>query len=183
MERLVQVRSFCGQNDIRLTFHPDQFILLTSPKEKVRENSIADLMYHDQLAEIIGADVITIHAGGGYGDKEGTLARFQQELSALPGSLLGRLAVENDDRIFSPQDLIPLCTEIGLPFVYDVHHHRCLPDGMTEEEATEGAIRSWSREPLFHLSSPKGGWQASNPRAHDDMIDPDDFPRICSGLM
>ena len=178
MERLAQVRSFCRQYDIRLTFHPDQFILLTSPKETVRENSIADLMYHDELAEIIGADVITIHAGGAYGDKEGTLSQFQQAVSALPESLRGRLAIENDDRTFSPQDLIPLCIDVGIPFVYDVHHHRCLPDDMTEKEATEGAIRSWNREPLFHLSSPKGGWQASNPRAHDDMINPDDFPRF-----
>ena len=124
LETLAGVRSYCWEQDIRLTFHPDQFILLTSPKSGVVENSITDLEYHDDLAELVGADVITIHAGGSYGDKTGSLARFRDAVLGLRESLRGRLAVENDDRIFSPQDLIPLCTDMGLPFVYDVHHHR-----------------------------------------------------------
>ena len=28
-----------------------------------------------------------------------------------------------------------LCTGEGLPFVHDVHHHRCNPDGLSIEEA------------------------------------------------
>ena len=178
MEALANVRTYCRLRDIRLTFHPDQFILLTSPKENVRENSIADLEYHDELAEMLGADVITIHAGGSYGDKQGSLARLLDEVQKLSGSLRGRLAIENDDRLFSPEDLIPLCTDLGIPFVYDVHHHRCLPDSMTEEVATVRAMKTWNREPVFHLSSPKGGWDTANPRPHDDMINPDDFPEF-----
>lgn len=65
MQRLQGVRLYAKKHDIRLTFHPDQFILLSSPKKDVVTNSIADLLYHDELAEIIGADVINIHAGGG----------------------------------------------------------------------------------------------------------------------
>jgi UV DNA damage endonuclease len=30
---------------------------------------------------------------------------------------------------------------------------------------------------LFHLSSPKEGWQAANPRPHHDFIDIDDLPQ------
>lgn len=176
LETLAGVRIYCKQKGIRLTFHPDQFILLTSPKKDVVTNSIADLLYHDELADLIGADVITIHAGGAYGDKRTSLAHLKNTVMDLPESLRGRLALENDDRIFSPMDLIPLCNELELPFVYDIHHHRCLADLLSEEQATEAALTTWNREPLFHLSSPKGGWQAPNPRAHDDMINPDDFP-------
>lgn len=179
---LEEVRRFCEKKDIRLTFHPDQFILLSSPKKDVVKNSIADLIYHNELAKIIGADVINIHAGGGYGDKNLAMSRLKKTITELPQSLRNRLTIENDDRIFSPNDLIPLCHDLGLPFVYDVHHHRCLPDSLSETEATKLALQTWNREPLFHLSSPKNRWEGGNPRPHSDFIDPNDFPTFWRDL-
>jgi UV DNA damage endonuclease len=84
--------------------------------------------------------------------------------------------LENDDRVYTPSDLLPICAATGIPFVYDVHHHRCLADGRTVEAITEHALATWNREPLFHLSSPKDGWQSANPRPHHDFIDPADLP-------
>lgn len=176
MQNLKKVQSFCKLQDIRLTFHPDQFILLSSPKKDVVKNSIADLIYHNEMAEIVGADVIMIHGGGGYGDKQRSLSRLAEVVQVLPEALQGRLALENDDRVFSPQELLPLCDTLNIPFVYDVHHHRCLPDDLSEKEATEQAMKTWNREPLFHLSTPKEGWESTKPRSHADMIDPSDFP-------
>jgi UV DNA damage endonuclease len=43
------------------------------------------------------------------------------------------------------------------------------------------SLQTWNREPLFHLSSPKQGWQSDNPRPHSNMIDPDDFPQCWFG--
>ena len=71
---------------------------------------------------------------------------------------------------------MPLCRAEGLPLVYDVHHHRCHPDGLTVDEATELALGTWDREPLFHLSSPLYGWPGPRPERHHDFIDPADFP-------
>lgn len=178
---LEKVRIYAGINDIRLTFHPDQFILLSSPKTQVVNNSIEELAYHTELAGLIGADVIMIHGGGAYGDKKSTLQRLNAALADLPDSIRSRLALENDDRVYTPQDLQPVCMESGIPLVYDVHHHRCLADGLTVEEATDIAILTWDREPLFHLSSPKQGWNGSDPKPHSDMIDPDDFPKYWRG--
>ena len=63
-----------------------------------------------------------------------------------------------------------------MPLTYDVHHHRCNPDGLSVAEATELAAATWDREPLFHVSSPRDGWAAANPRPHADRIDAADFP-------
>lgn len=65
---------------------------------------------------------------------------------------------------------------MNIPLVYDVHHHRCLPDGLSIEAATEQSMATWDREPLFHLSSPRDGWDGANPRMHHDFIDIHDFP-------
>jgi UV DNA damage endonuclease len=60
--------------------------------------------------------------------------------------------------------------------VYDVHHHRCNPDGLSVEQATKKALATWNREPMFHLSSPLEGWEGPKPERHHDFIDVTDFP-------
>jgi UV DNA damage endonuclease len=99
--------------------------------------------------------------------------------SAVFGSPVtrARLTVENDDKIYTPADLLPLCRAEGLPLVYDVHHHRCHGDELTELEATKQATATWNREPLFHISSPREGWDGPKPERHHDFIDPNDFPQ------
>jgi UV DNA damage endonuclease len=173
---------FCKKHDIRTTFHPDQFILLSSPSNEVVQRSIADLIYQAEVAQWVNTDVINIHGGGAYGNKSASLNRFRKRIEQLPEAVRFRLTLENDDRIYTPEDLLPVCRDADIPLVYDVHHHRCLPDGSRVETITELAIGTWNREPLFHLSSPKDGWESGNPRNHHDYIDVDDFPSCWMNL-
>ena len=170
----------CGEfarlHGLRTCFHPDQFVVLNSPRATVVEASIRELEYQAEVAEWIGADVINIHAGGAYGDKKTALAAFERNLCRLSNTARSRLTVENDDMTYTPADLLPLCRRAGMPLVYDVHHHRCLADGLTIEEATLEAKVTWNREPLFHISSPLEGWDGPRPRRHHDYIDFNDFP-------
>jgi len=179
-EALVKQFRACGalraSKNIRTCFHPDQFVVLNSPREDVVERSVAELDYQAEVAEWVGADVINIHAGGAYGDKKTALRTFGRNLERLSDRVRARLTVENDDQTFTPSDLLPLCRATGLPLVYDVHHHRCNPDGLSVEEATERALSTWNREPLFHLSSPLEGWGGARPERHHDEIDPADLP-------
>jgi len=64
---------FARANDLRTAFHPDQFVVLNSPRKDVVSESIAELEYQAEVAEWVGADVINIHAGGAYGDKRAAL--------------------------------------------------------------------------------------------------------------
>jgi len=167
---------FAAAHDLRLSLHPDQFVVLNSPRREVVQNSIAELIYQAEFAEIVNADVINIHGGGGYGDKPGALQRLTAVIATLPQAVRQRLSLENDDRTYTPRDLLPICRQLRLGFVYDVHHHRCLADGMSIAAASEAAIATWTREPMFHLSSPRDGWQAKTPQSHADYIDPADIP-------
>jgi len=173
---------FSGKHNIRTTFHPDQFITLSSPRPEVIERSIADLRYQAQVAEWVNADVINIHAGGVHGDKPGTLMRLQQTIDRLPASVRQRITLENDDKSYTPEELLPFCAQLGIPMVYDVHHHRCCKDNLSIEEASRLAMETWDREPLFHISSPAHGWQAPNSRSHHDYINVDDFPQIWKSM-
>ncbi len=178
---LAVTRSFAQVHDIRLSFHPDQFVVLSSPHPKVVDNSIQELKYQAWLAEAVGAEVINLHAGGVYGDKLSALQRFCDVFIDLPGNVRSRLTLENDDVSYTVSDLLPVCDKLAIPLVYDVHHHRCNPDGLSVEEATQLAGATWQRlgrEQYCHLSSPKAGWREGNPKPHADYINPEDFP-VC----
>lgn len=178
------VRRFraCGQfaktHELRTCFHPDQFVVLNSPRPEVVASSVRELEYQAEVAEWIGADVVNIHGGGAYGDKRGALAEFERNLERLSPRVRQRLTVENDDKVYSPADLLPLCRSAGIPLVYDVHHHRCHADDLSVEQATRQALATWAREPLFHISSPLEGWQGPRPERHHDYIDAADFPSV-----
>ncbi len=178
---LYATRSFSQLHDIRLSFHPDQFVVLSSPHPAVVANSIRELDHQAWLAEVVGVEVINLHAGGVYGDKSLALMRFCQVFTGLPENVRSRLTLENDDVCYTVSDLLPVCEKLSIPLVYDVHHHRCKPDGLSVEEATRLAGATWQnlgREQYCHLSSPRAGWGGSDPKPHADYINPVDVP-IC----
>jgi UV DNA damage endonuclease len=181
-QKFCQCGDFARQQSVRTVFHPDQFVVLNSPDPGIVQRSVADLEAQAELAELVNADTLNIHGGGAYGDKAQALARFRRNLGKLSDRARSRLTVENDDKVFTPADLLPVCRSENVPLVYDVHHHRCLPDGMTIEEATTAACATWQREPLFHISSPLGGWAGPKPERHHDYINPLDFPSEWNGL-
>jgi UV DNA damage endonuclease len=176
---LAGCRNFAARKNIRLSFHPDQFIVLSSPHENVVANSAKELEYNGMLAELLGADVINIHLGGRYGSKKEAIARFRANFEKLSDMSKGRITLENDDVSYTPEDLYPLCSEIKVPLVYDVHHHRCNPDRSTVKDASAMCIETWKArkgEPYFHISSPKNGWGRKAVKSHSDYINPEDFP-------
>ncbi|MDG3008276.1 UV DNA damage repair endonuclease UvsE [Paludisphaera mucosa] len=182
VRRFRECGAFASLHGLRTCFHPDQFVVLNSRRPDVVDASVRELEYQAEVAEWIGADVINVHGGGTFGDKRKALDDFARALDRLSPRARSRLTVENDDRTFTPADLLPVCKAAGLPLVYDVHHHRCNPDGRSVEEATELALATWNREPLFHLSSPIAGWDGPRPERHHDFVDPHDFPDCWRGL-
>jgi UV DNA damage endonuclease len=182
IRRFKECGQFVCKHKLRTCFHPDQFVVLNSPRPEVAEASILELEYQSEVAEWVQADVVNIHGGGAYGDKQKALGDFARNLNRLSRRVRKRLTVENDDKTYTPTDLLPICKAEGVPLVYDVHHHRCNRDGLSVEEATTQAIATWNREPLFHISSPIDGWNGSKPERHHDFIDMKDFPKCWHDL-
>jgi UV DNA damage endonuclease len=177
-EAFVAAGGMAARHDVRLSFHPDQFVVLNSERPEVVQSAVDELDFQASIAELVGADTLVCHGGGSGGGVAAALERLERGLDLLSGPARARIALENDDRLFTPAALAPLCLRAGVPLVYDVHHHRCNPDGLSVKEATALALSTWKdREPWMHLSSPRDGWASPNPRAHADYIDPTDVPR------
>jgi len=165
------------QHGIRLSFHPDQFVVPGSRNTDVVDASLRELEYMAEVAELIGAEQLTIHGGGAQDGKQASLMRLEVGLSRLSARARARVVLENDDRVYTVEDLLPVCEQLGMPLVYDVHHHRCNPDRLSVERATELAADTWDgAEPWAHVSSPAQGWNGGDPRPHADYIRPADVP-------
>jgi UV DNA damage endonuclease len=169
-------------NDIRITSHPGPFNVLTSPHPHVVENCINDLSIHGEVFDLMNLsrtpyNKINIHIGGAYGDKVSAMERFCENFHRLPDSVKTRLTVENDDKatMYSVTDLYQgVYCKIGIPIVFDYHHHRFCDGGLSEEDALEVAISTWNNiVPVVHYSESRNIEQEDDkirPQAHSDYV-------------
>lgn len=175
---LAAAGTIAAEAGIRLSFHPDQFVVLNSVRADVVESSIRELEWQAGIAELVGADVICLHGGGAAEGMAAASDRLLRAIDRLTPRARARLALENDDRSWSASDLLPVCMEADVPLVLDAHHHRVLQRELPLQDATDLAVASWgAREPYFHLSSPRAGWSGGDARPHADFIDVEDVPR------
>lgn len=111
--RFKECGTFAKEHRLRISFHPDPFVVLNSPRREVVEASVREIEYQAEVAEWVGADVINVHGGGAYGDQAKALADFARKLACRSSNARSRLTVENDDRIYTPAGLLPLCRSEG----------------------------------------------------------------------
>jgi UV DNA damage endonuclease len=165
----------------RLTSHPGPFNVLVSPNEKVVKNTITDLSIHGEVFDLMGLsrtpyNKINIHCNGVYGDKISAMDRFCKNFERLPKSVQSRLTVENDDKatMYSVKDLMYIHERIGIPIVFDYHHHKFCTGDLSEEEALKLAASTWGDiKPVVHYSESKSLHENNDtikPQAHSDYI-------------
>jgi UV DNA damage endonuclease len=177
-EELAVIGSFIKKNEIRVSFHPDQYTLLNSPHEKVFHDSLEDLKYHCRLLEAMDLDNkarINIHTGGGYKDKKKALERFRNNWLHVPGFIAERITLENDDKTFTAKDVLHVCINLSMPMVLDIHHYKCNNEGEVLTEILPVILSTWDAAglpPKFHISSPKNQIEF---RSHHDFVNPDDL--------
>jgi UV DNA damage endonuclease len=184
---IVKVLNDCGDyaraNNIRLTTHPGPFNLLASDKESVVLNTILDLEMHSTLFDLLKLDQtpfnkINIHVGATYGNKEGAIYRWKQNFKRLSLSCQKRLTLENDDKasMYSVKDLYDsVYQDLGIPIVFDIHHHNFNTGGMNHKEAMKLAGSTWPKNirPVLHYSESKALHENNSKiklQAHSDFI-------------
>ena len=175
--------TMANTHNLRLTSHPGPFNVLTSPHPHVVENCVKDLTDHGDVFDMMNLsrtpyNKINIHIGGAYGDKESAMKRFCENFELLPDSVKSRLTVENDDRasMYSVKDLYEgVYKRIGIPIVFDYHHHQFCTGDLSEKEALEMALSTWSSDivPVVHYSESRREEQLDESireQAHSDYI-------------
>jgi UV DNA damage endonuclease len=181
----VQTGDFIKKHNIRISMHPDQFVILNSPNSKIVENSINELKYQCRVLDEMGLDAtakVQIHVGGVYGNKVEAINRFTRIFNdssrLIDNAIKKRLVIENDDRLYSLKDCLSINQETSIPIVFDSFHHELLNNEEPIRIALEKAMSTWkmSRDgfPIVDYSSQNSVKGKENKRRkgkHAERID------------
>ncbi|CAI9390027.1 UV DNA damage endonuclease [Bacillus sp. T2.9-1] len=174
-EPLGELGAFARKHKMRIDFHPDHFVLLNSPQKHILKNSIKTLKLHYLLLKGMGIDTMhrcVMHVGGNYKDTEESLERFIENWMLVPRSLQTMIMLENDDTSFTFENTLYLCEKLGIPLVFDYHHHLAHHSNNPHWESNwDRVIQTWRDSSLpikMHISSPKSDKLF---RHHADYID------------
>ncbi|AXI08103.1 UV DNA damage repair endonuclease UvsE [Oceanobacillus zhaokaii] len=159
--------------NLRVSFHPNQFTLFTSPREEVTINAIISMDYHFKMLNamnVLDTGLINIHIGGAYGDKAKSLNRFYKNLKKLPKEIKKHMTLENDDKTYDVQETLLACEKENIPMVLDYHHY--MANNVENDLANylNRIFNTWNNVdivPKVHISSPKS---ENAYRSHADFV-------------
>ena len=168
-----EIGDLIKQFKLRVSFHPNQFTLFTSPREEVTTNAVKDMDYHFRMLKAMNAldtGLINIHIGGAYGDKNSSIKRFHQNLKKLPKEIKKHMTLENDDKTYDILETLTTCEKEKIPMVLDYHHYMANSGEIDLPLYLERIFKTWDKfniVPKVHISSPKSD-QAF--RSHADYV-------------
>ena len=177
-QRFDEVGKFIKANNLRISMHPDQFVVINSPNADIVERSVAELRYQCSLLEYmnLGPDAkVQIHVGGMYGDKLASTNRFIESYKLLPDEIKKRLVIENDDRLYSAQDCLNIYEAVGVPIIFDNLHFDCLNNQENMLDAFELTANTWQAKdgiPMIDYSTQELGARLGK---HTGTIDEQHF--------
>ena len=180
---LSELGSVIEKGRIRISMHPDQFVVLNSPREDVVERSVKELEYHANILDSLGLgpdSKIQIHVGGVFGDMEGAMNRFAENYDLLHDRLRSRIVIENDDVSYGLLKCLELGKRIGVPVIFDAFHDSILPSGIGIEEILREQSMTWrDRDGIAMVD-----WSCQEPGSrrgrHADHIDMEAFREFLS---
>lgn len=161
---------------IRVDTHPSNFCVLNSTNHEVVASSINILQDQYNMYQAMKIDgKMILHLGSGkYGKKAG-INRFINTFKKLPRHLKSMIVLENDDKLYTAEDILMVCEVLNIPMVLDYHHHICNPGKTDIKDLLERIYFTWNNQkevPKMHFSSSKNKKEI---RSHNDYIDLDNF--------
>ncbi|MGV3774981.1 MAG: UV DNA damage repair endonuclease UvsE [Verrucomicrobiales bacterium] len=159
---LAEIGAKARSLDIRLSFHPSQFIVLNSPDSNLVKKSIDDLSAQSEMLDCMSAGpeaVVVIHTGGAYDDKPAAMQRWVHTWKKLlPEHVKNRLVLENDDLRFSAADVLQIHEQTGVRLIFDYQHFWCMNSQQLDlRETVQKFLSTWPAgvRPKIHFSTPR----------------------------
>jgi len=142
------------QNNVRLSFHPDQFVVLASDRDEVVNKSIEEFEYHVDMAKWMGycrefQDIkINVHISGRKGPQG-----IRDVFGRLSPEARNTLTLENEEYTHGLADCLSLSDLV--PTVLDIHHNWVRESTYIEPNSDDvkRVIASWRGiRPTCHYS-------------------------------
>jgi UV DNA damage endonuclease len=140
------IGQYIKKNHMRISMHPDQFIVLNAKDTDIVTRSIKELEYHAELLDCLGLDStakIQLHVGGVYKDKKESIDRFITTYHQLPETILKRLVIENDDNRYTLSDCLTISEKINIPILFDYFHYSIYHENNRFDDLFLQCLQTW----------------------------------------
>jgi len=172
-ENLEAIGSFVKDNNIRLTTHPDQFLVLSSNTPSIVDKSIMMFEHFSWIFDSMQLDATPFYAINVHGGTKGNSKILIESIGKLGSNAKSRLTLENDERSYNVKDLYEVFEQTGTPILFDSHHHVFNTADLSIEQGLDLAKKTWTCKQLTHLSNTEPALQGGNfteRRKHSDYI-------------
>jgi len=170
--------TYIKTHNIRISMHPDQFVVINSTREDIVKKSVDELKWHCEVLDLMELDdtaKVQIHVGGVYGDRKSAVERFVKNYNRLPDLIKRRLVIENDERLYSLRDCILISKQIDIPVIFDSFHHSCLNNNETPLAALTEAATTWRTQDGVLMTDYSSQQPNSRPGRHAEHLDIEHF--------
>ena len=174
-----RVGAIAQASDVRLSFHPGQFVVLASSNPGIVDRSIEEFEYHANMAKWMGYGKsfqdfkINVHISG----REGPDG-IRRAYSRLSPEARNCITIENEENAWGLNDCISISDIV--PIVLDIHHH-LIREGeyiSVDDERIRRVIDSWrGTRPALHYSCSREDVLVG----HDPLVAPDMATLLESG--
>jgi len=165
------VGNIARTNNVRLSMHPGQFVVLASINPGIVERSIEEFEYHANMARWMGYGKtfqdfkINVHISGKLGP-DGIRAAYNQ----LSNEARNCITIENEENAWGLDDCLAISDLV--PIVLDVHHH-FIREGeyiQPNNDRVKRVVDSWHGvRPTMHYSVSREDVLVG----HDPLVAPD----------
>ena len=173
-EHLATLGKLFLDNNIRITTHPGQFVIINSDTDRIIQNSVRELSYHAWVFDKMGLPETPYHAINIHGGKRGKLEKLIEVTNSPPDNVRKRLTFENDERCYNVKQLLQVHEKTGVPVVFDSHHYAFNNNDLDFSDAFAQSIQTWVKtKPLQHISNTEVGMENgsfSQKRSHSNYI-------------
>jgi UV DNA damage endonuclease len=168
--RFSVVGDIARANDVRLSMHPGQFVVLASINPGIVERSIEEFEYHATMARMMGYGKsfqdfkINVHISGKLGP-DGIRAAYKQ----LSQEARNCITIENEENSWGINDCLSISDIV--PIVLDIHHHWIREGEYLDpnDARVKRVVDSWrGLRPTMHYSVSREDYLVG----HDSLIAP-----------
>lgn len=196
-------------DNVELSSHPNQFILLSSLNNNVNELSRYELELYAHIKKYIPWNLVNIHVGSKTEGFNKHSEIFKNEINKLSKEAKNLISLENDEKSYSFEETLKIAQENEIMVVADFHHERCFQKKLTDNGLglNQEEHYSWNKKideniynnidkiintyndklatPLFHISSPIEGWIGNFKEhcKHANKINIKDYPLELLNIM
>ena len=176
-DRLNEIGRYIKNNNMRISMHPDQFIVLNSKRKEVVDRSVKELKYHADFLDALRLDStakIQLHVGGVYDNKQESLNRFIRRYELLSNRIRKRLVIENDERSYTAKDCLHISKNANIPVLFDVLHHHIHNHNESVTSILKKIASTWKKRdgiPMIDYSSQEKNEKTGRHATHIDKKD------------